>query len=230
MNIIEQLIKATAEDKIEWEETSSYLAFLTRYNEKAYIISQSFTDTIISVMNENYDFVDIDEFTNTDVLKDLYSIIMNKYPEFRKRVTDCLRDLREYEGEELHMKKKVNLTPELAEKLDGRCFLDLDDSDRIEAFRFVKTTTGLDMIGIGCDYHWGYSHLWHDDYGEYNLEDTFCGCYIDMIEENSWLVREITQEKFDRANEIVNEKISENKKMQRDFEKLQKQFGLLGEK
>jgi Zn-finger nucleic acid-binding protein len=103
-------------------------------------------------------------------------------------------------------------------------------SDRIEAFRFIKTSTGIDMQSIGCDNHWGYSHVHHDDFGEYEINDTFNGIWIDMVNEKSFLVREIPQEKFDRANAIVNEIMDEAEKRENEFKKKQKEFGLLGEK
>ncbi len=229
MNIIETLIEATKNDEIKWIETSSYLSYSTRFKDKHYLISQYFDDTSIYEMNECYDFIGIDEFHNTDVLKKLYSIIMDKYPLFRQRVLDCLRNIREREAEDEHCKKKINITPELTDRIDGRCFLDLDMNDRIEAFRFIKTSTGIDMVSVGCNDHWGYSHLWHDDYGEYEIGDTFCGIWIDMVETNCYLVREISQEKFDKANIIVNDIMENAEKRLCEFKKRQKEFGLLRE-
>ena len=228
--LIERMIEATKADKIEWNETSSYLAFTTHFEEHFYMIEQYHGITDILVMNENYDLVELEKFKNTEALKDLYTLIMDKYPEFKQRVIKCLENYREAEAEEEHYKKKINITPELAETLNGRCFLDLDMSDRIEAFRFIKTSTGIDMHSIGCDNHWGYSHVHHDDFGEYEINDTFNGIWIDMVNEKSFLVREIPQEKFDRANAIVNEIMDEAEKRGNEFKKKQKEFGLLGEK
>ena len=228
--LIERMIEATKADKIEWKETSSYLAYSAHFEEKYYMIEQFLGETKILVMNEKYDFIELEKFKNTEALKDLYTLIMDKYPEFKQRVIKCLKNQREFEAEEEHYKKKINITPELAESLNGRCFLDLDMSDRIEAFRFIKTSTGIDMHSIGCDNHWGYSHVHHDDFGEYEINDTFNGIWIDMVNEKSFLVREIPQEKFDRANAIVNEIMDEAEKRENEFKKKQKEFGLLGEK
>ena len=228
MNIIDNITDATRNSEIEWNRTSSYLAFSTRFNRKMYMIVFDMVGTCIYTMNDSYDFVEMEEFRDTEVLKNLYSLIIEKYPEFRENVARCLRNARESEAEDEHLKKKINITPELAGRLDGKCFLDLDMIERIEAFRFVKTSTGIDMISVGCDDHWGYSHLWHDDYGEYEINDTFCGIWIDMVEANSFLVREITQEKFDKANVIVNEVMDKAEKREAEFKRKQKEFGLLG--
>ena len=91
MNIIEKLIEATEAGNISWEKTSSYLSFSAHFEDKLYMVYQYKDNADISVMNENYDFVDIEEFKNTKVLKQLYSTILDKNPFFKKQVEDCLR-------------------------------------------------------------------------------------------------------------------------------------------
>lgn len=224
--IMERLLEATDCGVVEWEVTSSYLSFETKFEDRLYMIYQDHKgETEIYVMNEKYDFVDIDELKNTDILKKIYKKILYKYPDYKKRVDNCLRKIKEEEEDEM-LKMEIDITPELAEKYDGRVFFDLYMNDRIEMVKFMKTSTGIDILCIGCNYHWGYTHLYHDNYGKYKVKDTFCGSYIEIIEGGRWLMKESTQEKFDEVNEIVNESIDTSKELKRDFNKLQKKIGL----
>lgn len=225
-DLIDTLVGATESGRTEWERTGSCLAFSTKFNGRLYLISYHPKEgTKISVMDEKYDFVDMDEFTDSKILKKLYKKILKVHPEFKKQVKDCLNMIEEEEEEE-RLEKTIGITPELADKYDGRCFFDLDISDRIELVKFIKTPTGLDTLCIGCDYHWGYTHLYHDDYDDKPtmIRDTFCGAYIEMIEEGRWLMKETTQEVFDKANEVVAEMMGVNEELRKDFEKVQKRF------
>lgn len=228
--LVERIARATEKGEIEWEATSSWLSFTTHFEDGFYLIEYCLGDTKLLLMDDDYDFAELKEFTNGEVLKYLYRLILDKYPDFREGAARCLERQREVEAENEHYRKTINITPELAESLDGRCFLDLDMNDRIEAFRFIKTGTGLDMLSIGCNDHWGYSHVHHDDYGEYEIDDTYNGIWIDMVNEKSFLVREIPQAKFDRANAIVNDVMDKAEKRESEFRKKQKEFGLFGEK
>ena len=53
--------------------------------------------------------------------------------------------------EDKFMDQEIVIDEALANKLNGRCFIDLDMPDRIEGFKFTKTKTGLDCLWIGCD-------------------------------------------------------------------------------
>ena len=220
--LIERMIEATKSDKIEWSATSSYLTFSTDFEGDFYLIEQFPGTTKLLVMNKEYDFVELEKFNNTKELEHLYKLIMDKYPEFKQHVIKCLEDKHEVEAEEKRYKKIINITPELVDNLTGRCFLDFDMPDRIEAFRFIKTSTGIDTHYIGCNNYWGYSHVHHDDYGEHEINNTYNGIWIDMVNEKNFLVREIPQEKFDRINTIVNEIMSEAEKREDEFKKKQK--------
>lgn len=223
-NIVERLIDGTDNDTVEWEETSSYLAFTAKYDGRLYyIIQYSSGETIISIMNDSYDFEEMSEFTDTGCVKALYKKILRKYPEYKKNVERCL-DQMEEENEDEWLKREIEITPEFADVYDGRCFFDLDMSDRIELVKFMKTPTGIDILCIGCDYHWGYSHLYHDDYGKHLIQDTFCGSYTAMIEEGRWLMKETTQEVFDQVNVMVHDMMSLDDELKKDFEKLQKKI------
>jgi hypothetical protein len=125
------------------------------------------------------------------------------------------------------MKTEIDITPELAEKYDGRVFFDLDMNDRIEMVKFIKTSTGIDTLCIGCNYHWGYIHLYHDIYGKFLVQDTFCGSYIELIDKGLCsLMKESTPEKFDEVKKIVNDIKDKSKKLEEDFNKLQNKIGL----
>jgi len=121
-------------------------------------------------------------------------------------------------------KQEIKITETLADELDGRCFMDLDMSDRIEGIKFIKTDRGIDALCIGCNYHWRYVLCFHDNYGTYRIEDTYNGTNIALIKEKSPFLVEISLEIFDKMNEIVNDKIDENKKMEKDFKKKQREL------
>ena len=78
-------------------------------------------------------------------------------------------------------KDKINITPELAEHLDGRCFLDLDMHERLEAFQFHKSPYGITMEYCGAD---GGSVAYVDvvdkvdKFGGHIIDNTYCGCTI----------------------------------------------------
>lgn len=79
----------------------------------------------------------------------------------------------------------INITPELVELLDGRCFIDLDMPDRLEAFQFKKTMDGINALYCGADgagvAYIHYSEDQADLYGEHNIDDTFNGASIECI-------------------------------------------------
>ena len=126
------------------------------------------------------------------------------------------------------MKQEIDLTEELVSSFDGRCFWDLDMySDRIEAFRFTKTTTGIDTLYIGCEEKWGYVDNLHDDYGKHKYEDTYCGTELLMIREGNGLIREISQDVFDKINKLVAETIKKWKERENAFKKRVKEIDLM---
>lgn len=118
----------------------------------------------------------------------------------------------------------IVLNSELADILDGRCFLDYDMPERIEGFKFTKTKNGLDLLSIGCDSHWGYTYNYHDDYGEYLDVDTYTGCNIVMIAQKHPLIKEISLEMFQNMNKLVNERIELYQQREYEFESIRKAF------
>ena len=96
------------------------------------------------------------------------------------------------------------LTEELAQKYDGKCYVDYDDNYRIEAVRFFKDDKGLNMHYVGTDgLRVSYNHTDVDEINTEGMENAYSLSYINMIEENSHLFKEITKEKFDEIVAIV---------------------------
>lgn len=96
------------------------------------------------------------------------------------------------------------LTEELAQKYDGKCYVDYDDNYRIEAVHFFKDDKGLNVHYVGTD---GLQVLYNytdvDEINTEGMENTYSLSYINMIEENSPLLKEISKEKFDEIVAIV---------------------------
>ena len=96
------------------------------------------------------------------------------------------------------------LTEELAQKYDGKCYVDYDDNHRIEAVHFFKDDNGLNMHYVGTDgLRVSYNHTDVDEINTEGIENAYSLSYINMIEENSPLLKEITKEKFDEIIAIV---------------------------
>lgn len=122
------------------------------------------------------------------------------------------------------MEQEIIINEELADKLNERCFIDIDMPERIEGFKFVKTKTGIDFITIGCDSVFTYNHIYHEDYGTYKVKDTYFGTDIILVETNFYLIREISEELFNKMIAIVNNQKEISNKLENDWKKAQKQF------
>ena len=96
------------------------------------------------------------------------------------------------------------LTEELAQKYDGKCYVDYDDNYRIEAVHFFKDNKGLNAHYVGTD---GLQVLYNytdvDEINTEGMENAYSLSYINMIEEDCHLLKEITKEKFDEIVAIV---------------------------
>ena len=96
------------------------------------------------------------------------------------------------------------LTEELAQKYDGKCYVDYDDNHRIEAVHFFKDDKGLNIHYVGTDgLQVSYNHTDVDEINTEGMENAYSLSYINMIEEESHLLKEITKEKFDEIVAIV---------------------------
>ena len=118
----------------------------------------------------------------------------------------------------------VILNKEFAAKYDGRCFLDLDMPDRIEALKFTKTPFGLSTECIGCNYSWGYIQDYVDEYGETTYNDMYCGGNIEMIENGMYLHKEITSEKYEQIRNCVLERIALYEQLRNEFLELKSEI------
>ena len=114
---MERLLEATKCGAAKWETTSSQLSFKVKFEDRLYKIYQDNKgETEMFVMNEKFDFVNINELKNTDILKKIYDEILFKNPDYEKQVGDYLIENEDYEM----LKTEINITPELAEKYDLR--------------------------------------------------------------------------------------------------------------
>ena len=96
------------------------------------------------------------------------------------------------------------LTEELAQKYDGKCYVDYDDNYRIEAVRFFLDEKGLNMHSVGTDgLRVSYNHTDFDEINTEGMENAYSLSYINMIEEDCHLLKEITKEKFDEIVAII---------------------------
>jgi hypothetical protein len=96
------------------------------------------------------------------------------------------------------------LTEELAQKYDGKCYVDYDDNYRIEAVHFFKDDKGLNAHYVctdGLQVLYNYTDV--DEINTEGMENAYSLSYINMIEENCHLLKEITKEKFDEIVAIV---------------------------
>lgn len=124
--------------------------------------------------------------------------------------------------------RKITIDESLSNSLDGKCFIDYEQSNRIELFRFEKTDKGLMCHFIGCDYTWGYDFKMESEYGEFDAGDVGFSDYVFMLEDKFPWFEETTMEKFDLGYEIVKRQMALHDKLFNDFENIQTQFFMKG--
>ena len=95
MNIVEKLIEATKSGDAHaiWQQTSSYFGFSIRFEDELYLIHRFKDNCTISKMNEEYDFVDIDEFTDSAILNELFDLVMEKNPLWKQMCDEVLKKI-----------------------------------------------------------------------------------------------------------------------------------------
>ena len=128
----------------------------------------------------------------------------------------------EYEDD--FMEKSIVINELVADKLNGRCFIDTDMPERIEGFKFIKTKTGIDFISIGADPFFTYTHTYHEDNGVYKVKDTYFGTDIILVEEGFNLLHEVSEEVFNKMIKIVNEQQEIVSDIKKNFEAKQKKL------
>ena len=135
-----------------------------------------------------------------------------------------IKDMHIDESKIVDKKTVIDLNRKLVSSLDGRCFINMCSPERMEGFCFTKTSTGIDTLYIGCDNHWGYSHLYHDNYGSFRPANIFCGKEIQMVTGGSPDVREIEKEKFVEMSKVIVERITIYRQRDEEFEKVREKF------
>jgi hypothetical protein len=118
----------------------------------------------------------------------------------------------------------LEINEELANKYNGRCFIDHDMNDRIEAFMFVKHDKGISTRFVGCDFKWGYDFVNDTEYGTWTSEQESIVGYIHMIEECQDFIEETTTEKFKLAVSIAHRQMALEKKLMNEFKSIQSNF------
>ena len=130
------------------------------------------------------------------------------------------------EYEDSFLGKDIEIDEELANKLNGRCFVDTDMPERIEGFKFIKTKTGIDFISIGADSFFTYNYVYHEDYGKYKIKDTYFGTEIISVLTKFYLLHEVSEEIFNKMIKIVNAQSEMVNKIEKEFKSKQKQLFL----
>lgn len=109
----------------------------------------------------------------------------------------------------------INITPELADHLDGRCFIDLDMHERLEGFQFHKTNNGIIAEYCGTDgYGIAYIHDGSDDkfmedkFGKHLIDNTYNGCTIYEVVFDRSLNLEIPVEAYEHIKHFVQQQLA----------------------
>lgn len=112
---------------------------------------------------------------------------------------------------------KINITPELVDHLDGRCFIDLDISECLEGVQFRKTNDGITAEYCGTDgCGVAYCHdgsdrgervYMIDKYGEHIIDNTYNGCTVFEIVANPKMNIEIPVAVYEYIKHFVKQQI-----------------------
>lgn len=131
-------------------------------------------------------------------LKDNTRKVSIDFDELRDKITNWAE---ENEEEDWATPYRV-LTKKVAEKYNGKCFVDYEMPERIEGYRFYMDETGLNMQSVGCGPNVNHEHTYHDDFGVKST-DSYCLAYINTIEMCKDLLAEIRNETFEKMQAIV---------------------------
>jgi hypothetical protein len=105
----------------------------------------------------------------------------------------------------------ISITPELADHLDGHCFLDLDMPERLEGFQFHKANNGITLEYCGTD---GYGVAYIDPvdgvdkFGKHVLDNTYCGGIIYEVVFNKKENLEIPVEAYEHIKHFVQQQMA----------------------
>lgn len=143
------------------------------------------------------------------------------FDELQDKITDWAE---ESESEDWATPYHV-LTKEVAEKYNGKCFVDYEMPERIEGYRFYMDETGLNMQSVGCGPNVNYDHTYHDELGVKSIE-SYCLAYINTIEMCKDLLAEISNETFEKMQAIVARVRQKNKEVEEAIEKHKEELGI----
>ena len=141
---------------------------------------------------------------------------------------DFVKSFIEVADPEQPTKDAINITPELADHLDGRCFLDLDMSERLEGFQFHKVNNGITAEYCGTD-GCGIAYIIDgsddkedkfivDKFGKHILENTYNGCTIYEVVFDRSLNLEIPVEAYEHIKHFVRQQMAIKKANQEYIE------------
>lgn len=124
---------------------------------------------------------------------------------------DFVKSFIEFVDPEHPTKDIINITPELADHLDGRCFLDLDISERLEGFQFHKVNNGITLEYCGTD-GCGVAYIDTadevDKFGRHFIDDTYNGCTIYEVVFNKVENLEIPVEAYEHIKHFVQQQLA----------------------
>ena len=113
----------------------------------------------------------------------------------------------------------LKLTYENCKHLDGKCFIDLDRSNYLEIIKFTVNENEIQCRYTGASCINGFDFVDKDGYGIYNSKDVGNSDVLMMIYNNDSLIKEISEELYQKIfNEIIF-RIEVNKENQDKWQK-----------
>ena len=113
----------------------------------------------------------------------------------------------------------LKLTYENCKHLNGKCFIDLGRTNYLEVIKFIITEDEIQCRYTGASCINGFDFVDKDGYGIYNSEDVGNSDVLMMIHDNNELIKEISEELYQKIfNEIIF-RIEVNKENQDKWQK-----------
>ena len=113
----------------------------------------------------------------------------------------------------------LKLTYENCKHLNGKCFIDLGRTNYLEVIKFIITEDEIQCRYTGASCINGFDFVDKDGYGIYNSEDVGNSDVLMMIHDNNELIKEISEELYQKIfNEIIF-RIAVNKENQNKWQK-----------
>lgn len=113
----------------------------------------------------------------------------------------------------------LKLTYENCKHLNGKCYIDLDRSNYLEIIKFTVNKNEIQCRYVGASCINGFDFVDKDEYGIYQAKDVGNSDILMMIHNNNSLIKEISEELYDKIfNEIIF-RIAQNKENQDRWQK-----------